>query len=54
MSGPLAVVGKVLSIKPIEGADRIQQASVDCGPSGTWSGVVGKEIVPGQVVTVAP
>jgi RNA ligase (TIGR02306 family) len=52
MSGPLAVVGKVLSIKPIEGADRIQQASVDCGPSGTWSGVVGKEIEPGQVVTV--
>jgi hypothetical protein len=52
MSGPLAVVGRIESVSSIPGADRIQQATVDCGPSGVWSGVVGKDIVLGQVVTV--
>lgn len=52
MSGPLAVVGKIQSISPIVGADRIQQATVDCGTAGRWSGVVGKDIQPEQSVIV--
>lgn len=48
----LAVLGKVVETGEIAGADRIQQAIVDCSDSGRWSGVVGKEIVVGQIVTV--
>lgn len=48
----LAVVGKVIEVLPIEGADRIQQATVVCGDAGKWSGVVGKDINEGQHVTV--
>ena len=40
----LAVIGQVAEARIFEGADRIQQAFVDCGDEGVWSGVVGKEI----------
>lgn len=48
----LAVVGRVVETADIEGADRIIQARVACGDAGDWCGVVGKEIVVGQMVTV--
>lgn len=48
----LAVIGQVSATKPIEGADRIHQAIVDCGDEGTWSGVVGKDINEGDKVVV--
>lgn len=52
MSGPLAVVGKVIAVYPIPGADFIQRAEVICGPSEKWSGVVSKDIQPDAMVTV--
>lgn len=48
----LAVVGRVTETRPIEGADRIQQAFVSCGDEGIWSGVVGKDINTGDSVVV--
>lgn len=48
----LAVVGRVSATKPIEGADRIHQAIVDCGTEGVWSGVVGKDINEQDMVVV--
>lgn len=48
----LAVLGKVVTISSIEGADFIRQATVVCGESGKWSGVVGMDIHPGDLVTV--
>ena len=48
----LAVIGSVLDTIPIEGADRIHQAIVGCGDAGRWSGVVGKDILPGSRVIV--
>lgn len=48
----LAVVGKITEVRAIEGADFIQAASVDCGTAGRWSGVVGKDVQPGDGVTV--
>ncbi len=48
----LAVVGKILEIKSIAGADFIQAALVDCADAGKWAGVVGKDVLPGQAVTV--
>jgi RNA ligase (TIGR02306 family) len=48
----VAVVGKITEIRPIEGADFIQAASVVCGAAGKWSGVVGKDVEPGDLVTV--
>lgn len=48
----LAVVGKVAEVRPIDGADFIQAATVFCGDAGKWSGVVGKEVGEGQMVTV--
>lgn len=50
--GAVAVVGRISEIRPIEGADFIQAASVVCGRAGKWSGVVGKDISPGELVTV--
>jgi RNA ligase (TIGR02306 family) len=50
--GAVAVVGKIIDIRPIEGADFIQAASVVCGGSGKWSGVVGKDVEVGESVTV--
>jgi RNA ligase (TIGR02306 family) len=48
----LAVIGRVTATKPIDGADRIHQAFVDCGDEGQWSGVVGKDINEGSAVLV--
>lgn len=48
----LAVVGKITEVRAIEGADFIQAASVVCGTAGHWSGVVGKDVQPGDSVTV--
>jgi len=50
--GAVAVVGKVSEIRPIEGADFIQAATVLCGAAGKWSGVVGKDVATGESVTV--
>lgn len=52
MSQKLAVVGKIIELAPIAGADRILQAIVDCGDAGKWSGVVGKVHQVGELVTV--
>lgn len=48
----LAVIGRVVETAKISGADRIQQAFVDCGDAGRWTGVVGKDIEAGNMVTV--
>ncbi len=48
----LAVIGRVTQTRAIEGADRIQQACVDCADAGRWSGVVGLDVSVGQAVTV--
>lgn len=48
----IAVVGRITEIRPIDGADFIQAASVDCGGAGRWSGVVGKGVDTGESVTV--
>lgn len=50
--GAIAVIGRITQIRPIEGADFIQAASVDCGTAGRWSGVVGKDVNEGEGVTV--
>lgn len=48
----VAAVGKITEIRPIDGADFIQAATVVCGSAGKWSGVVGKDVEPGEHVTV--
>lgn len=50
--GKLAVVGLVSAIRAIDGADFIQAATVLCGEAGNWSGVVGKDVAVGDLVTV--
>lgn len=50
--GAIAVVGHIIEIRPIEGADFIQAATVVCGAAGKWSGVVGKDVTEGENVTV--
>lgn len=50
--GAVAVVGRIIEIRPIEGADFIQAATVVCGVAGKWSGVVGKDVDKGESVTV--
>lgn len=52
MKNAIAVVGKIITIRPIEGADFIQAAEVVCGSAGKWSGVVGKNVEVGETVTV--
>ena len=52
MNKALAVIGRIIETAAIEGADFIQQATVVCGQSGKWQGVVGKDIVIGDTVTV--
>lgn len=52
MSQILAVIGNITTTAPIPGADRIQSATVNCGSSGTWQGVIGKDINAGDAVTV--
>ena len=48
----MAVIGHIVETASIEGADRIQQAVVECGASGKWTGVVGKDMAVGDTVTV--
>jgi len=48
----VAVAGVITHMEPIPGADLIQLATADCGSAGTWRGVVGKAIRPGEQVTV--
>ena len=48
----VAVIGKIVILSAIDGADRIEAATVDCGDAGRWSGVVGKGLQPGELVTV--
>jgi len=48
----LAVVGKLISIEDIAGADRIKKATVVCGSSGKWTGVVGLDHQVDELVTV--
>jgi RNA ligase (TIGR02306 family) len=48
----LAVVGKIVELNAIDGADRIKHAIVVCGASGKWSGVVGLNHQVGELVTV--
>ena len=52
MTKALAIIGKIIATAPIDGADRIQQATVVCGKSGKWQGVVGKDISIGDIVMV--
>lgn len=42
MERGLVYIGKVVSLAPIEKADRIELATVVCGEGGKWSGVVRK------------
>lgn len=49
---PLAVVGRIEKIEAIEGADRIRSATVNCGESGTWTGVVSLDYQEDDLVTV--
>lgn len=42
----LGYVGKIFETHPIEGADRIHTAVVDCGAGGVWTGVVSKDMNP--------
>lgn len=46
----MAWAGKVHSTAPIDGADSIQRAEVICGAGGKWSGVVTKDIAPGETI----
>lgn len=48
----VAVIGKIIEIRPIDGADFIQAATVVCGDAGKWSGVVGKDVAVDELVTV--
>jgi RNA ligase (TIGR02306 family) len=48
----MAWAGKVLEVKPIEGADKIDQAVVVCGAGGRWAGVVAKGVNVGTPVVV--
>ena len=50
--GQIAVIGEIVEIRTIDGADRIMQAFVDCAAAGRWSGVVGKDVEIGEKVTV--
>lgn len=48
----IAVIGQISELRAIVGADFIQAATVLCGPAGKWSGVVGKDLHIGELVTV--
>lgn len=48
----LAVIGRVIETASIPNADLIIHATVVCGQSGRWSGVVGKDMQVGDLVTV--
>jgi RNA ligase (TIGR02306 family) len=48
----LAVIGKIVMLEAIPGADRIKAATVVCGDAGRWAGVVGLDHHIGELVTV--
>jgi RNA ligase (TIGR02306 family) len=48
----VAVIGKVIETRAIDGADFIQAATVICGSAGKWSGVVGKDVAANEPVMV--
>ncbi len=48
----VAVVGKVVEVASIEGADRIASVTVVCGNAGRWMGVAGKDLAVGDTVNV--
>lgn len=48
----MAVIGKVLSVSPIELADRIQKTEVVCGKWGRWIGVTTKDVKVKDIVVV--
>lgn len=48
----LAYVGKIIEVRAIDGADRIQSAVVICGEGGKWNVVVPKSVQVGDLCTV--
>lgn len=48
----LAVIGQIIELNDIAGADRIKQAIVDCGDAGVWAGIVGLDLKVCNKVTV--
>lgn len=48
----MAWTGRIESVEPIPGADRIQRAEVDCMEGGTWTGVVPTSASGGDKVVV--
>jgi RNA ligase (TIGR02306 family) len=48
----LAVIGKVLSTKLIDGADNIVSAEIVCGDAGKWQAVVSKGVCAGGLCAV--
>lgn len=51
-SQSLAVIGQIVAVKAIPGADMIHQATAHCGSAGTWQGVASKDIASGAQVLV--
>ena len=49
---PLAVIGRIVLVELIDGADRINRADVVCGQYGRWSGVVDKSVLVDDKVVV--
>ena len=41
----LAYIGKVIKVRPIEGADKIHSVQAVCGKGGIWNGVASKDIL---------
>lgn len=48
----MAWVGKIISVSPIENADKIQRAEVVAGAGGKWAGVVSKDTRVDDLVVV--
>ena len=51
-SQSLAVIGQIVAVKAIPGADMIHQVTAHCGSAGTWQGVASKDIGSGAQVLV--
>lgn len=51
-SQSLAVIGQIVAVKAIPGADMIHQVTAHCGSAGTWQGVASKGIGSGAQVLV--
>lgn len=48
----VAVIGRIVNVHAIDGADRIHLVAADCGDHGVWHGVVPKSTVMGDTVLV--